>query len=100
MFRPALILAVGLLAACGKGPSEQERLANRSVRIERAQKIISKPIEPRVQKVGPNELVTVEVPSADRLGYIDSQRCYVWRDLEFRTASLSCPHAPELAPPE
>lgn len=97
MHRPALILALGLLAACGKGSSEQERQANREARKERAAAAVSKPIEPRVHKVGPNELVTVEVPSADSLGYVDIQRCYVWRDLELRTAALSCPHAPEPA---
>ncbi len=94
------LIAVVCLGSSGKGPSEQERLANRTARIEKAQTAISKPLAHRVQQVGKNELLTVEIPSADHLGYIDTQRCYVWRDLEMRTASLSCPHPPELAAPQ
>lgn len=100
MRKIALLMMIGLLAGCGKEPSDEARLSNRAARIEKANAQVSKPVVPRVQQVGKNELLTVEIPSADHLGYIDTQRCYVWRDTEMRTAALSCPHQPESAPPK
>lgn len=34
-------------------------------------------------KLDSGEMVVVDLP--------DYQRCYVWRDIEFKTASLQCP---------
>lgn len=93
----ALGLAVLALVACGKEPSQESR---RAARIERANAELAKPATQRVRQVGANELVTVEVPIADQLGFTETQRCFVWRDLEMRTASLSCPQPPEINAPK
>lgn len=103
IFRPAIAcsaVAAVLLVGCGKGPSEAERLATRAARVAKAEAEASKPVAPRVHQVGANELVTVEVPIADQLGFTETQRCFVWRDLEMRTASLSCPQPPEINAPK
>jgi hypothetical protein len=50
------------------------------------------PIAPRALQVGSHEMLVVDVPSVELGSLVSSQRCYVWRDAEFRVATMSCPH--------
>lgn len=54
------------------------------------------PLQPRVLAAGAHEVVVVEIPSEAGSGFVSTQRCYVWRDKEFRTATMSCPEEPRL----
>lgn len=45
---------------------------------------------PTTIPVNGNQIVVVEIPSKDGK-YTDIQKCYVWRDAEFKTSSMSCP---------
>lgn len=42
----------------------------------------------RTHQVGSNQIVAVVVPGEE---WFQSQRCYIYRDLEFKTSSISCP---------
>ena len=37
-----------------------------------------------------NELIVLEVPAAGLVGLPENTNCFVWRDKEFKTASISC----------
>jgi hypothetical protein len=36
------------------------------------------------------------VPIKDSQGFLDSMRCFIWRDVEFKTATMSCGAQPEV----
>jgi len=38
----------------------------------------------------------IDVPVLDSTGLLDVQRCFVWRDQEFRSSTLSCGQMPEI----
>lgn len=76
---------------------------------------IDKPIKPRQQRIadidaklnsGPTqrsykvaggEFKVIDAPVSGFGGLtVRNQQCYIWRDNEFKTASLACPHPPEL----
>jgi hypothetical protein len=49
------------------------------------------PVQSRSLVVGAHELVVLDVQAASAaLPLVERQRCYVWRDTEFQTASLAC----------
>jgi hypothetical protein len=52
--------------------------------------------EPRSYRFDGNELKIIDVPVKDASGFLDLARCFVWRDAEFRTASLSCGTRPDV----
>jgi len=43
-----------------------------------------------IRDVGNNELIVLEVPTAGLVGLPETTNCFVWRDKEFKTASISC----------
>jgi len=89
-----LLIAL-LLAGCSGGePAKPVR--TKAQRLQDAELALSKTPVPRVYRMGGNELQVVEFPVADPGGWVERQRCFVWRDAEFRTASISCGQAPEL----
>lgn len=90
-----LLLAVfGCLGACDRDAGK-ESLARKSAQLKSAAAANAKaaaPIAPRTIQVGQHEMLVVDVPSVEFGAFISTQRCYVWRDTEFRVASMSCPH--------
>jgi len=38
----------------------------------------------------------IDIPVVDASGLAEVQRCYVWRDQEFRSSTLSCGQMPEI----
>lgn len=51
----------------------------------------SGPVTPRVLQVGQHELLVVDVPVMPEFGRrMDYRRCFVWRDAEYRAASMAC----------
>lgn len=54
-----------------------------------------KPASERTHKattriVDGNELIVIEVPSEGIAGIPESASCFVWRDKEFKSASIAC----------
>lgn len=83
-----LVLAV---ASCSNRDADKD--ARQAARVKRQQAALAKldgPLQQRSWKVGQHEVVQLDVPSADRFGFVEKRRCIVWRDAEYKTASLSC----------
>lgn len=59
---------------------------------------LTAPPKSRILQVGSHQIVVVDLALESGLGptSFGGQRCYVWRDAEFKTASLSCPHEESL----
>jgi hypothetical protein len=87
---PALILLLAL-AACSDRPDVKSTVARREDRIKRAEVTLARPPDTRTINVGNNQLLVVEIPVADNFGFVDTQRCFVWRDAEYKSASFQCP---------
>ena len=82
-----LVLTLALIGCTQEQPKAN---ALKRERIEAAKAIAEKPPQPRTYMIQGNQLVVVEVASADR-GFVDMQKCYIWRDQEYKTSSISCP---------
>ena len=85
-----------VLFLLGCGPNREQKLAEER-RYESAQKAkvarqMAAPIERNRHKVGANELVVIEVPTVEAplANHVRQTTCFVWRDAEFKTASLQC----------
>ena len=61
-----------------------------------AQEGLAKTPTPRTYRIDGNELKVIDVPVLDSTGLLDVQRCFVWRDQEFRSSTLSCGQMPEI----
>lgn len=68
-------------------------------RQAKAELQLSKTPLPRTYIIQGSQLQVLNVPVADSRGYVEMQRCYVWRDVEFKTASMQCPSESNDAPP-
>lgn len=94
-----LIAAAALLSGCADDDinTAAARKAHQDKRQAKAEAALSKTPVPRTYSMQGNQLQVVEVPVADSSGFVDVNRCYVWRDVEFKTASISCNAQPEIA---
>lgn len=88
-----------LLAGCFSEP-EKPSAGVRKERQAKAAVTLGKTPVPRTYRYGNGELQVFEVPSADRLGYVEHQRCFVWRDTEFKSSTISCHENMPFAPLE
>jgi hypothetical protein len=92
-----IALIAVLLAGCSGEPSKPVRpyktLAERKAL---AQEGLAKTPTPRTYRIDGNELKVIDVPVLDSTGLLDVQRCFVWRDQEFRSSTLSCGQMPEI----
>lgn len=93
-YRFILLVAV-VLAGCSDTVAEKPR-KTRQERAADAEAQLSKTPESRTYRFDGNELRVVEVPVKDGSGFVDIQRCFVWRDQEFKTATMSCGQQPEI----
>lgn len=100
MPKPLLLIAATLLlTGCGKAADKAPSKAAQAMRASVAEQVARGPASQshRVGKSG--ELVVLQVPLATANGLlVETQQCFVWRDTEFRTASMSCPLQPEVKP--
>lgn len=91
---PLILLLI--MAGCNNAPAEnsgsiktaQDRRASR---IVKAQAVVSVTPTPRSYHFDGSELKVIDVPVADSAGFVDLQHCFIWRDAEFRTSTISCP---------
>lgn len=93
-----LIAAAALLSGCADDDTNAAaaRKAMAEKRQAKAEAALSKTPVPRTYPVGQNQLQVIEVPVADGSGFVDVQRCFVWRDQEFKTATMSCGQQPDV----
>ena len=88
-----MITCIALSGCDGRKSATQQADAQRA-RHEAAAKtmlVVSAPLKPRVLQAGEHQLVVIDVPSVAMDTFVQTQRCYVWRDAEFKTATMSCP---------
>jgi hypothetical protein len=90
-----VLLTVALLAGCVDAPAGSPKRSTQD-RREAAEAAFAKTPEPRSYRFDGNELKIIDVPVKDSSGFIDSQRCFVWRDAEFRSATMSCGQMPDV----
>lgn len=103
----AVVLGLSVVASLIRGggaeaqPGALPSALDRSLAIQAARKQIDLPIVPRTLQVGDNQVQVIDIPSmvSPRLSLVEARRCYVWRDLEFRTSSITCPVDGEVEPP-
>lgn len=78
-----------VVVACGEAKPQGAR-SSRQERVLAAEHAVGQTPVPRVYRVDGNQLLVLDFPVKDAAGFLDRQRCFVWRDAEFRTATLSC----------
>lgn len=97
--RLLIVLACALLATgCGKS-AETERAEREKRKEERAAQAESKlnaPLGVRVHQTDKGEVLSIAVPYKDEFGFVKLQPCFVWRDKEFKTSTLSCAAEPAM----
>lgn len=93
-----LIAVAALLAGCADDDisTAAARKAHADKRQAKADAALSKTPVPRTYQVGPNQLQVLDIPVSDGSGFVETQRCLVWRDAEFKTATMSCPQQAEV----
>lgn len=92
----AVIVAVGLLVSCEQ--HEKPATVKRQGNKERADRLMAEQPPVTRQQVSGGELLVIESRHRDG-NIVESQRCYVWRDAEFKTTSMSCPADPDYPAP-
>lgn len=87
-----LILCLFLIG-CDSSPPKQAAngRAQRAERIKKAELAAQQPPKVTRHRLESGELLVLDVPVVLSQGVLDATRCYVWRDAEFKTASLQCP---------
>lgn len=96
MLRPCILLIALAVSACDSAPPPAHA-ATRKERRQDAEAVVSKKPEPFVYSYTEGELRVYDVPTlAPGSALVESQKCFVWRDREFRTSTISCPQPPEV----
>lgn len=95
MLERLILLGALVLIGCGDTQAEKPRMSKKE-RAEAAELALSRTPDVRTYRIDGNELKVFEVPVKDSSNFVDIQRCFVWRDQEFKTATLSCGQQPEI----
>lgn len=96
-----LLIAAAIVGGCNSEAAKPR--TSRQERIDAAEIQVAKTPAPRTYRYQDGELRVLQVPVADEYGIVVQQPCFLWRDAEFRTASLQCvgeSSLPALAGPE
>ena len=99
MLRFWLLAAPLFLVGCPSTPPADlaaASKANKERRMLKAEAQLAKPPVPRTYTIQGNQIQVVELPVADTSGFVDQQRCFIYRDAEFKTSSISCESRPEV----
>lgn len=87
----SILVACLCLPACDRQPTAEEVKLRKAEREAKVAAAINRSLSPRVLQAGVHQLVVLDVPFAETRTQVAIERCYVWRDSEFKTATLSCP---------
>lgn len=98
MLKIWLLAIPALLAGCADDDinTVAARKAHADKRQAKAEAALSKTPVPRTYSMQGNQLQVVEVPVADKYGYVESKRCFIFRDQEFKQVAMSCEQQPEV----
>lgn len=93
-----LIAVAALLAGCADDDinTAAARKAFAEKRQAKADAALSKTPVPRTYNLQGNQLQVIEVPVADSSGFVEMQRCFIWRDQEFKQSTMSCGQQPDV----
>jgi hypothetical protein len=91
-----ILLVLGVLSGCGSAEGEVRPRKTLKERQEAAEVLLGKTPVPRTYRFADGELRVMEVPVRDGGGFVDVQRCFIWRDDAYRSSSLSCGQMPEV----
>jgi hypothetical protein len=87
-----LLAVVGWsITACSGHEKQTTRAERDAVRRAKAEQLASMPPIRHTYRLEAGELIVIDVPIVAPGGFADSQKCFLWRDIEFQTASLQCP---------
>jgi hypothetical protein len=92
-YRIILIAAALAVAGCSNASGDKP-VKTRQQRMAETEAMLNKGPSTRTHKVDGGELRVIETPVSEFPGIVETQRCFVWRDTEFKTASISCPQPP------
>lgn len=92
-YRFILIAAALGLVGCNNSVAEKPA-KTRQQRSTETEAQLSKGPTVRVHKIDGGELKVIDTPVSDIPGLVETQRCFVWRDTEFKTSAVSCPQPP------
>lgn len=93
---PLLILLAVAGCSNNTGEAPATSKASREKRLEKSEVALSKTPVPRTYTIQGNQLQVLNIPVLNDSGFVEMQRCVVWRDAEFKTASISCPQQAEV----
>lgn len=94
MFKLFLVAAL-LLAGCADDVPKPVK-SSRADRLAKAEALLGKAPVPRTYAIQGHQLLVLDVPVADTFGFVEVQRCLIWRDAEFKMATMSCPQQAEV----
>lgn len=97
--RAALLIVCLVAVGCTGEPVKSTPRKSLADRRADAQATLSKTPTPRTYRIDGNELKVIDIPVVDAAGLAEVQRCFVWRDQEFRSSTLSCGQMPEILTP-
>jgi len=81
------------LAGCSDNATRAAPKDQKAERMAKAGLTLQVNPSPRTYTVQGNQMLVLDVPSADATGFVEYQTCYIWRDAEFKTSSIHCPSA-------
>lgn len=87
-FAAALLLLLIVGCSDNPKPTEREREADRRAKAEA---FVSKAPRQWRYQLPDGELIVVDVNTLADGAYGFTQKCFIWRDKQFNTASLQCP---------
>ena len=91
-----ILLVLGWLAGCGQAGGEVRPRKTLKERQEAAEVLLQRAPSPRTYRYADGELRVFEVPVRDGTGFVDQQRCFLWRDEVLKSSSLSCGQMPDV----
>ena len=84
------IVTLVLLAACSGDQKVASTAEKKTARAAKAQQVLSQPATQTIHHINGNQLIVIDFPVRMADDFADMKRCFVWRDEEFKTSSLSC----------
>lgn len=84
------LLILAALSGCG----ESRQPASKVSQEQRSKTHADRSREPPgivVHKTETGDMVVMTVPTGGTAKLLDVQRCFIWRDLEFKSTAMSCP---------
>lgn len=86
-----LVIALVLAACSGKEPPKKSR----AERNQNDEKALAAPPTTRAHNINGHQVLVVSIPVKSYFG-VEYQTCFVWRDHEYKTASIHCGQQPEI----